>query len=300
MKLFRERETPVENIAFIAMMAAIVALISLISALLPLSSVFVMVLVPLVSASCALFCKARYIPIFLLGAFGLAMALSAWNFINTIFYVLPSLITGVVYGVLWKLKVPGSISIFATGVVGFGLFLFSLQLVEWMTGVNMVRFLLTFLAKQDSPAAYEIFPLFALAYSLAQIALAHIFLTYELKRLGKSENSEEKMKRFYPLISLVFGILSGICALFSLKTGYFFFGCTIYFACFSALLFFPKTHWIAWVVLGVGVFASLLLFAGMFKQMGAQKGFLLLLVPLGVVDLSGFLNFVIVEKARPS
>ena len=61
MKLFRERVTPVENIAFMAIMAAFVAIISLVSALLPLSSVFVMVLVPLAAASVSLFCKARFL-----------------------------------------------------------------------------------------------------------------------------------------------------------------------------------------------------------------------------------------------
>ncbi|MBE6135103.1 MAG: hypothetical protein E7179_03725 [Erysipelotrichaceae bacterium] len=297
MKLFRERVTPVENIAFMAIMAAFVAIISLIGALLPLSSIFIMVLVPLAASAVALFCKARYLPIFFLGCFGLAMALSAWNFAGTVFYVLPSLLTGLCYGLLWKLKTPSSLNIFVTSLLGFLLFMFSLRLAGWMAGIDMQVFLLSLIKKENSESAPIVFPLFCFAYSVAQIGIAHIFLTYELSHVGKRENGEGKFRPFHPLISVGFSILSAICVLFSLKTAYFFFGCALFWAVFSLMSLHPKTHWATWVVLGVGVFASILIFAATFKKIEGYGGMLLLLVPIAFFDLSSFLNFLLLRKA---
>jgi len=295
-KLFRNRETPNENIAFLAMMAALVAIVSLIAALLPLSSIAVMILVPLFAASVSIFCKGRYIPIFLIGAFGLAMALSAWNFTNTIFYVLPSLVTGVAYGLFWKLKLPSSLSIFLTSIIGFLLFLLSLKLVELFTGINMQSFLLAIIKKEDSPSAPLVFPLFCLAYSVAQIAIAHIFLSFELSRLSVKENADGSLQKFYPLISIGFSILSLICGFFSLKTAYLFLGFSLFWTVASCPIFLKGVHSITWVALGISLFASLLLFAFALPRIEGYAGMLILLAPLALIDGCVYLNLLLRRK----
>lgn len=280
MKFFRLRNTPVENMTFIAMMVAFDAILSLIAALLPFSAVFIMLLAPLTSAAVSLFCKKRYVAIYLFAAIGICLAVTAWDFMNTLFYMVPAVFTGALYGLLWKFKLPSSANIFFTTLLAFLFFYLSLLLIKALLNADMVTVLLTLIGRKEDPYAQTVFPLFALGYSFAQTGIMHIFLLYELKRLGHEETSDEKLSPWYPLIASVFLISSLICGIFHAKTGYFLLGLGIYWAIFSLVPLFDEFKPLSVALTLASIIGGVFLFAGVFGMMPGQSGLLLLSAPL--------------------
>ena len=99
MALFKKRETLVQNIAYMAIMAAINVIFVLLTALLPPLMFLMVFVLPLTSAVVTLFCKKRYFPIYFIVTIGLCMLASFGIYIfDTFFYVLPALISGFFFG----------------------------------------------------------------------------------------------------------------------------------------------------------------------------------------------------------
>ncbi len=303
MKFFAPRETPTQNITFIALMAGFDAILCLIGAFLPLSAVFLMLLVPLVSSAVALFCKGRFLPIYIFGAIGVSLAFSAWNIMNTLFYLIPGLLVGVTYGLLWKLKMPTIINVFAVTLLSFLLFYASIYLMRLLfDGVDMVNVLLTFIGRGKDPVARQIFPLFAFAYSLAQIIITHIFVTYELQRMGIDGVEGGKFVPYYPLVGIVFlGACVGTGFLY-VPLAYFLLGLGIYWTSASAMSFHPRIHPLTVVMLALFAGGSVLVFAGLYDKMPSAGGLLLLSFPFFGVCLSSLANrglLVLQDKKGP-
>lgn len=272
-------------------MAGIDAILCLVGAFVPLSSIFLMLLVPLVSAAVSLFCKTRYCFIYVLGAIGVSLALSAWNVMNTVFYLTPGLLVGVTYGLLWKAKLPTSVNIFLVTLLSTGLFYLSFLLLRvFFDGVDMVNMLLTFIGRGNDPISRQIFPLFAFGYSLAQIAITHIFLVYELRRMGMDEIEASRLLPFYPLFAALFLALAFGLGFAYLPLAYFFLGLGVYWTVNSALSFYPRLHPFAIVLLVLTLGGSILLFATLCPKMPNQSGLLVLALPLLCTSLISSLN----------
>lgn len=293
---FRQRNTPVENLTFIAMMVAFDAILSLFSALVPFAAIFVMLLVPLTSAFVASYCRFKFIPVYIISALGICLAVSAWNITNTVFYIFPSVLTGVLYGEAEKRQVPYSINIFISSLLSLGLFYLSLLFLKAVTGVDMVVFLLTLIRKQDSATAPEIFPLFAFAYSLAQMAIVHIFLQSEFAHLGNVEINEKNISKWYWLPSFAF--LGGAigCAFISAKAAYLLLGLGIYWALYCLYDIALKKKPLPWIILGILVVVGWLGFAALYSRLPAGNGLSLLALPLLSIPITHFLNQVLLRK----
>ena len=295
MKFFREKKTPVENIAFISLVAAFDALICLVGALLPFSAIFVMIVAPLTSALVAVYCKKRYLFIYLFAAMGICIAVTAWDFMTTLFYMIPGLITGAVYGFLWRIRLPMMLNLFFCTLVSLVFFLLSLLLIKGLLGADMVQVFLALIGRKGDVVAETIFPLFAFGYSLAQVAIMHAFLSAEIHRLENEERGEGRLILFYPLFAFLFLGTSLILAFFHAKTGYFLLGVGIYWAFASVSLYLPKPHPLAAVYLIATVFASILIFAASYARVPSPGGLLLIAVPFALIAIGGELNFLLLR-----
>ena len=129
MAAFRERKTFLENLTFMALMAAIVVIASVFAAFVPLGAVIVMIALPLPSAVVAYYCRPRYYIIYLFGAIGIAIAATSWNFSSTLFYTIPSVITGLLYGFLKQKGASIAESVFLVGLLNLGFSYLSILLI---------------------------------------------------------------------------------------------------------------------------------------------------------------------------
>ena len=291
MKFFSPRVTPAQNLAFCAFMAGFDALLCLLGALLPLSSILLMLVVPLLSSAVSLFCKNRYIPIYIFGAIGVSLALSAWNIMNTVFYLIPGLLVGVTYGLFWKLKTPATLNIFAVSLLSTLLFYSSIFLLGALfDGVDMINVLLAFIGRGNEPISRQIFPLFAFGYSLAQIVITHIFVVFELGKMGIEEVSEKDHKAHPLVLAIAFLNLSIVFAFLYVPAAYLLLGLGLYWAVVCFLDFYPRLHPLT-IVLFIGLLGgTILLFGGCYKLMPPNTGILLLSAPFALGAILSYLN----------
>ncbi len=121
MAAFKDRKTFLENLTFMALMAAVVIIASVFAAFVPLGAIIVMIALPLPSAVIAFYCRPRYYVIYLFGTIGIAIAATAWNFSSTLFYTIPAVLTGLLYGFLKRRGASTAETVFVTALLNLGL-----------------------------------------------------------------------------------------------------------------------------------------------------------------------------------
>ncbi len=292
MKVFSRKETPAQNIAFCAIIAAFDGILSLVGALLPMSAFFLMMLAPLLAALVAYFCKKRYYALYLFGALGVSIAVSAWSFENTLFYLLPSLCSGLLYGFLLRRKSNTALMNFLVSIVQYCFFWLSLLLVKAIYEIDMREVIRSLFGLASSDLLYDSFALFALAYSFAVTGLSHLFFSLQASRLGIEYSEQVK----FPWVGSVLAIglsASAISFVFIYaKVAYFLLGCAFYWG-FAALSdCFPKPHWSFFLVLGITVFASIIGFSlcyGNFNKSQAMLFTSFFSASMGLASLSDVL-----------
>ena len=300
MTIWKKKERPVEIIAFMGLLAALDAVMALFGALFPAASLFLLLLIPISSALVALLCPYRYLPVFVLAAFGVSMGVSFWNFQSTLFYLLPSLLIGAVYGVLHRQKFPKTYLIFLVSLAEFGLFYLSVNLMNFLYEIKVQTLLLALFGLTENAYSGDIFLLFCLAYSFAQIALTELVLRFVLKRLGETEEEAKFVPFLSPVMGLGFLLLVLPFAFFLPSLSYFFLGCGFYFMVASLFENEPLTKIWLHLVMGALVFGGVLAFAGFYASCPNNTGLLLCGIPFFGVTLTCLINALIVMKKPAS
>ena len=210
MALFKKRETLVQNIAYMAIMAAINVIFVLMTALLP-PLMFVMVFVlPLTSAIVTLFCKKRYFPIYAIATVGLCLLTTSGIYIyDTFFYVIPSLITGFVFGLLIEKKVPAIYIIVSSTALQYVLsYLTFLTLDLILPELNFIDALLSIFGLADFAFKECFIHLFLYTLASIQTVFAYFILKREVKKLGFEVVLDVKLHYLLFIIGIVVDFLA--------------------------------------------------------------------------------------------
>ena len=122
MELFKKRETLIQNIAYMAIMAAVNVVFVLLSNVLPVLLFLLVFVLPLTSTIVTIYCKKRYFPIYFIVTLALCFGVSAgFSIFDTFIYVLPSLITGFIFGLFIEKQIPAIYTLIAATVIQYGL-----------------------------------------------------------------------------------------------------------------------------------------------------------------------------------
>lgn len=298
MTVFKKRETLTENMTYMAMMAAINVIFSLFAAWVPLGAIFVMIALPLTSAVIAIYCKPKYYAIYLLATIGVCLAATAWDMKNTLFYVIPSIFTGLTYGLLRKTKAPISIIVFLVTGLQMALTYASIWLIQWIYEVNMVQFIEELLGVAGSQLMINIVPSAMFAYALGQTGLSHLFMTGELAHLNQQEADDAWIEWVYPIMGIVFGALSFGLSFWELTVGYVFLITALYWSCFSvSTLFNPRAPIVVYIIGGVLLLGSFFAFAGCYSLLKEGQGLILLDLPLMSGCIAALINRILKKPA---
>lgn len=217
MKIFTKKETLIQNITYMAIMAAVNVVFILLAVFLPYLYVLLLFILPLTSTFVILFCKKRYFIIYAIATIALCFLASMNNIGDTIFYIIPSIITGAVAGILIEKHINGAWIILFTSIIHFSLSILSLPLIKVLTGVELL----------DS--IFHLFTLGGFIYkdyiggpliyftSLAQMSITYLILKNEVKKIGIDVNiTLEKHDIFYLSLYeiLMFGLMVGFVFLY--------------------------------------------------------------------------------------
>lgn len=297
MKLFSKRETIAQNMALMAMMAAINIIISVISSLVPIISIFLVLILPLASTLVEMYCKDRYYPIYALATIGLSLVATLWNIETTIFYVVPSIFTGYIFGLMSKKKIPSIYSILCASLIQMGVTLAFIPLINFVFQVNIIDTFKKFFNLTSSANVDIIIPAFVFVISMIQITLSYIIISNEIRKLGYIELDKDKYHWIYELALMIISILTIALSFISLETSYILLMIAIYLSIFIIVDYIKQKYWRILIVFLFGIFINIIVFASAYPLMNRQSGLLLIVVtPFWISFISTLVSFLKREK----
>lgn len=215
MSFLKKRETPVQNIAYIGIMAAINIIFVLISSLLPILFVLLVFILPLTSVIVTIYCKKIYYPIYFVATLGLCLAVTAgFSVFDTFIYVLPSLITGFLFGILIEKGVSGIYILIANTIVQYLLtYLTFLFLNNVLFHVNFFESIYQMIGLSEFKYKGVLTNIFTYIVAQIQIVITYIFVKYEMRRTEQEINLEVRY-RFTLYIATLIGLLFTVLSIF--------------------------------------------------------------------------------------
>ena len=292
MKIFSKRETMAQNIALMGLMSAINIIISVFSSLFPAVSIFIVLLLPLTSVLVEIYCKDRYYPIYAFATFGLALVATLWNMETTIFYLLPSLITGYVFGLLNKLKVPPLYSIITASLIQMGFTFISIPLINFIFDVDIIMTFKTVFNLVDSENIDVIIPSFIFVISLIQTSLSYAIISNEFNKLSIDENHSSSYQWIYQCLIMALLIVMIAISFVSLKIAYILLLIAIYFAVFVIIDFIEEKYFYTLIVFAFGLVINIIVFALINEKMPINSSLLLIgITPFWIGFISTIVSF---------
>lgn len=139
MKLLSEKKNIGQIIALMSMMAAINIIVSVIAAFSVIASIFLIIVLPLTSTIVVLTCPEKYFPIYAFATIGLSLVATIWNLDITLFYVVPSIISGFVFGFCIKKSVYFGWSIVVSAILQTAISFAIIPLINLFFEVDFIK-----------------------------------------------------------------------------------------------------------------------------------------------------------------
>ena len=282
MRPFKKRETIVQNITYMALMAAINVVFVLLTTFVPVLFFLIVFVLPLTSVIVTLLCKKRYFPIYAVATIGLCLICTIWKIDDTIFYVIPSIISGFVFGIMVEKRVPSFWIILATTILQIAFTYASIPLIKLMTGRNIINdFAIAFGIKDFQYLDY-VTPCFIFFISLAQQILAFSIIKDELPKFGYELNEPNNIPLSLSLLlfsfitlafafAFIYGPIAYLMTLFALLLGI-----------YALIHLVTLKNKIIYILLAASLIISFFLFAILFP---------LIKEPLGLIFINSFFLF---------
>ena len=229
MKFFKQKETFVQNIAFMGIMSGVNLVISLLCAGFPFISVILGLVLPLVSTLVEVYCKDKYYIIYAVSTFALSLVATLWNFSITVFYLLPSLATGFIFGYISKKNYPAIWNVLLASISHAAISFFTLPLLNILFNIDLIQAFKVFLKLDASPLVDNIVPTAILAIAMVQVSLAYFLTLNELRKLG-IEDQEPKTDLVMHITAFTAGLLIIPMYFVSLKVAHVLLAVIVYFA----------------------------------------------------------------------
>lgn len=280
------------------MMAAINGLFSLIASFTPLGGLFIMVFLPLASAAAAILCKPKYVFIYVIAALGVSFALSAWNFQNTLFYTVPSIVTGTAFGLLAKKKVPLSLIFVTVSLLYMGFVYLSLPISDALYGLNPVTVLLRMGGWENNAEVQAMVPAAILLYSMASTALMTFVIYAGFDRFGIEFQKEEAAFAVFPVVSILFCALAVSAPFYLPSLTYVSLVISLAFSLLSLLpLIKAKKVWL-YVLAVLLLMAAIIATAALYHYYPGMTGVALFSLYGESLGLSGLVGAIILARRR--
>ena len=295
MGIFQKRETLVQNIAFLAIMAAINVVLLLLATLLPYLLLFLTMILPFVSLLVTIYCKKRYYPIYLLATIGLSFLVSFDGISNILFYILPGVLSGFVFGYCLEKEIPSNYSIMYSALVYVICSYLSLIICNALIGESIEEVYFTILNLNETMwwRSYLIAP-FIFAISIIQSSLSYLIIQAEIKKLGLEE--KEIDDNFELLYLLIFILLSLLLSFVKPEVYLMFLGFTIYEFLNIEKNVFRKSKKLFVISLSTCLVITLFTFAIFYNTIDSKYLLLLLLVPIFIVGIIVFVNNCLIKS----
>lgn len=256
-------------------MAAINIIIAVIVAFVPVLSVFLMLVLPLTSAIVTIFCKEKYYIIYALATIGLSLIATIFNIQTTIFYIVPSILTGFCFGIMIKYRVNTIWVLITTAIIQTICTLATIPLINLIFDTDIIQFFKVVFRIDAYTYIDIIIPSMVFFLSLAQMLFSYIMIASEIRKFDYSFSHKE-ISSFWTSIYIMSSIvLCLIFAFFFVQYAYVFVAISYYFLAFVIASFIQRKYKIALILTGVTLLGSMILFSLFYNMLENPYGLLL-------------------------
>ena len=287
MTLFKKRTTPIQNIAYMAIMSAINVIFVLLSNILPVLLFLLVFLLPLTSTIVTIYCKKKYYPIYFIVTLSLCILVAyGFSIFDTLIYVLPALIIGFLFGIAFEYKLPAILIIVVNTVIEFFLSILTFFVLgKIVTNLNMMDTLINAfgLSEFGYKLAFTLIFLFVIAQ--IQIVLSYIFIKIELKRLGLEINLNSRYQFLLYILTFIFLGLSILSYFYFPDWTMVFVLMPLVIYIYQLLTLVLKRRMFNYISLGVSHLAFIFIFAFLYTFVTAPNQLILIYVLFGSVTI---------------
>ena len=298
MKSPEKKQTLIQNITYMALMAAINVIFVLLTTLVPFLVFLIVFVLPLTSTIVTLHCKKRYFPIYAVATIGLCLLCTIWKIDDTIFYVIPSIVSGFVFGLLVEKKVPSFWIILSTTIIQIGFTYASIPLIKLMTGRNIIEDFATVFFIKDFIYLDYVTPCFIFFISLAQEILAFVIIREELPKFGY-QLEEVKNIPISLGVSIIVSILFVVAFAFIYgPLSYLFTLVGLFLTVYAIAYLIGKNKIIIYILLGTSALVSFFLFGIFYGMVKAPFGLLFINILFFIVAIIVLFNNYLVKTNK--
>ena len=293
MGLFKKRESIIQNMAYMGIMAAINVIFVLLTYFIPFLLFLLIFLLPLCSAIISYYCKKIYFPIYFLVVTAICIVIDPSD---TLFYVIPSLITGFIFGLFISVKLKPVFIVVIAAIIQFGITFLTLPLVKAMTGRDIIVDIATIFNLKDYVYLDYLKLSFIFFIALVQIIITYMVMQSELSKLGLEFNEAKNKEWVIDVLTLSSLALLTLFSFVYPPLSYIFLFLALIFS-FDRLAFLDLSHFKIYLIeLGVIVLGSIFFVAGLYSIIQKPLGLLLFgIIPL-LLSIACIINKCLLSK----
>ena len=285
MSWFYKKETLIRTICFMAFFVAINVLCSFLTTVLPLISIILIIFLPLTSAIVEVMCKDRWFPIYAVATIGLSIVVSLSSIDFTIFYIVPSIFTGYIFGLFSKRNLPSMFAIFLAAIVQTLLSFAFIPLLQLITGSNLIDVFVKILKISDRFWFDSVILLLFFLVALIQVILSYIVVQNELNKFGQKTECKYNQERIAGFTTIGAAVLSAIFSIFYMPLCYLFIGIAYYFAVFVVIFQVQSKNKFCLIADGAALLIGIILFAALNQYIEDEVEFTLFAITPGLISI---------------
>ena len=277
-------------ITFMAIMAAINVIFVLLTTFVPFLLFLLVFLLPLSCTLVVLMCPKKYFIIYAFSTIGLCLIVTIYNISDTLFYIIPSIVTGFVFAVCVEQKVNFSIGIILASFVQFGLSYAAIPLIKLITQVDI---LLVFeqafgIGEIDNLQTFEFLAVFLLSF--VQELISYLAIKYGLQKLNYKIEEDKTSLLIIGLALLINLFLSLLFILleWSIFVVFFFTSLFFGFVLVMWIIFLGRVY--NYAILAVLSIALIFVFALLNSNFGLSAGLLAIIGYIFSILIIAFVN----------
>lgn len=176
----------VKALTFTSIMSAISLVFVLVTYFFSGIGIFLVLVLPLIAALVALKVDFKFALIYIIAT----TAMSFIDFQLQLFVILPSLISGIIFGYLIRTSVQGYYIIFLISVLNIGMQIGATYLINIIYQIDLINVYSTFL-KISYATFNKVYYLFLFVLALIQTVITYIIMTNEIKKIGFEFNENK-------------------------------------------------------------------------------------------------------------
>ena len=264
---------------------AINVVCSFLTTVLPLLSIILIIFLPLTSAIVEVMCKDRWFPIYAVATIGLSIVVSLSSIDFTIFYVVPSIFTGYIFGLFSKRNLPNMFAIFLATIIQTLLSFAFIPLLQLITGSNLIDVFVKILRISNRFWFDSIILLLFFCVALIQVILSFIVVQNELNKFGQKSNCKYNQERIASFSTISAALLSAIFSFFYMPVCYLFIGIAYYFAVFVVIFQIQSKNTSCLVADGISLLIGIILYAALNQFFKNNTDFALFAITPGLISV---------------